>query len=86
MFLESWNGVQLLQGQLGSLSDFNLFTDASSSFGAGTWFNVILVSATLATSSDLGAMVNCSKRIDPYSSGNCIVGKLLEGQDCSSAL
>ena len=40
MFLESWNGVGLLQGQLSSLPDFNLFTDASGSFGTGAWFNV----------------------------------------------
>ena len=38
VFLESWNGVGLLQGQLGSVPVINLFTDASGSFGAGAWF------------------------------------------------
>ena len=39
VFLESWNGVGLLQGQLGSIPDINLFTDASGSFSASAWFN-----------------------------------------------
>lgn len=39
MFLESWDGVGLVQGQLGGVSNFNLFTDAPGSFEVGVWFD-----------------------------------------------
>ena len=39
MILDSWNGTGLLQGQRFGPADFNLFTDASGSFGTGAWFN-----------------------------------------------
>ena len=39
IFLDSWNGTGLLQGQRLGPADFNLFTDASGSFGTGAWFN-----------------------------------------------
>ena len=38
-FLDFWNGTGLLQGQQLGPADFNLFTDASGSFGAEAWFN-----------------------------------------------
>ena len=39
MFLDSWSGIGLLKGQWLGRADFNLFTDASGSFGTGAWFN-----------------------------------------------
>ena len=70
--------VGLLQGQLGSVPNINLFTDASGSFGAGAWFNTLWFLLYLATSSGASTMVNRSKRNDPVVVAATLWGNLWE--------
>ena len=86
MFLESWNGTGLLQGQRLGPTDFNLITDASGSFGAGAWFNGYWFQLrTLATSGG-SEMVNFCQGISTSSNSGGCMGATLAKENSTGAL